>query len=135
MTQHIFGTPLCVLHTYHTALSTVWNRSGGLPLWMSLWDAIKYTEMLLLQQHDGRSVWPHLPYSPGVALYDFWLFPKVKRAIKGKCFELQCLNSEHWVSQQSTTKDTHERWLPELLPKVKDGISGFEQRGSTLAGY
>ena len=29
----------------------------------------------------------HPPYSPDLAPYDFWLFPKVKMNIKGKCFE------------------------------------------------
>jgi hypothetical protein len=32
-------------------------------------------------------VCPHSPYSLDLALCDFWLFPKVKMAMKGKCFE------------------------------------------------
>jgi len=34
------------------------------------------------------TVCPHPPYSPDLAPCDFWLFPKVKMTMKGKCFEL-----------------------------------------------
>ena len=33
------------------------------------------------------TVCPHPPYSPDLAPYDFWLFPKVKMTMKGKRFE------------------------------------------------
>jgi len=32
-------------------------------------------------------VCPHPPYSPDLALCDFWLFPKVKMTMNGKHFE------------------------------------------------
>jgi len=32
-------------------------------------------------------VCPYPPYSPDLAPYDFWLFPKVKMTMKGKSFE------------------------------------------------
>ena len=34
------------------------------------------------------TVCPHPPYSPDLAWCNFWLFPKVKKTMKGKCFEL-----------------------------------------------
>ncbi len=34
------------------------------------------------------NVVPHPPYSPDLAPYDFWLFPAVKRDLKGTKFEM-----------------------------------------------
>ena len=45
---------------------------------------------LLVQQFSSNKnimVCPHPPYSPDLASYDFWLFPKVKMTMKGKRFE------------------------------------------------
>jgi len=35
---------------------------------------------------NGMTVLPHPPYSPDVAPSDFFLFPRMKRDLKGKCF-------------------------------------------------
>ena len=60
-------------------------------------------------------VCPQPPYSPDLAPCDFWLFPKVKMTMKGKYFELiQDIRGSH----DSTTKDSHEKGLPELFQKV-----------------
>jgi hypothetical protein len=42
---------------------------------------------LLVQQflsNKNVTVFPHPPYSPDLALCDFWLFPRVKMTMKGK---------------------------------------------------
>jgi len=36
---------------------------------------------------DQTSVVPHLPYSPDLALADFFLFPKLKTTLKGRRFK------------------------------------------------
>ena len=46
--------------------------------------------LLLVQQflsNKNITVCPHPPYSLNLAPCDFWLFPKVKMTMKGKCFE------------------------------------------------
>jgi hypothetical protein len=45
------------------------------------------------------------PYSPGMAPCDFWLFPKLKRPLKGSCFD------SHEDIMQNATKEL--RSLPE----------------------
>jgi hypothetical protein len=40
----------------------------------------------LLAKHK-IPVWEHPPYSPDLALYDFFLFPKIKSALKRTRFE------------------------------------------------
>ena len=46
--------------------------------------AIKVTEFLA---KNGTPVAPHPPYSPDLAPNDFFLFPRLKRVLKGKRFE------------------------------------------------
>ena len=48
-----------------------------------------HTSLLVRQFMSNKNitVCPHPPYSPDLALYDFWLFPTVKMTVKGKCFE------------------------------------------------
>ena len=72
-------------------------------------NALCHTSLLLQQFLSNKNIMvcPHPPYSPDLALCDFWLFPKVKMTMTG-----------HRGSHDSATKDTHERGLPELLQKV-----------------
>ena len=74
--------------------------------------------LLLVRQflsNKNIMVCPQPPYSPDLAPCDFWLFPKVKMTMKGKYFELiQDIRGSH----DSTTKDSHEKGLPELFQKV-----------------
>ena len=36
----------------------------------------------------GVKTVPHPPYSPDLAPYDFWLFPKLKEKLRGSCHEI-----------------------------------------------
>jgi len=49
-----------------------------------------HTSLLVWQflSNKNITVCPHPPYSPDLAPYDFWLFPKGKMTMKGKRFEL-----------------------------------------------
>ena len=45
--------------------------------------------MLSVQQFLSKTSMtpvPHLPRSPGLALSNFYLFPQMKKILKGKCF-------------------------------------------------
>jgi histone-lysine N-methyltransferase SETMAR len=45
--------------------------------------------MLQLTRHSLSSSWwqvEHPPYSPDLALNDFWLFPEIKSSLKGQRF-------------------------------------------------
>ena len=48
-----------------------------------------HTSLLVWQFLSNKNikVCPHPPYSPDLAPCNFWLFPKVKMTVKGKCFE------------------------------------------------
>ena len=48
-----------------------------------------HTSFLVRQFLSNKNIMvcPHPPYSPDLALCDFWLFPKVKMTMKGKRFE------------------------------------------------
>jgi transposase len=37
--------------------------------------------------HNSIITLPHPPYSPDLAPYDFFLFPKMKLQLKGRCFD------------------------------------------------
>ena len=53
---------------------------------------------------------PHTPYSPDLALCDFWLFPKVKMTMKGKRFES--------IQDVETATTAQLKTLTKLLQKV-----------------
>ena len=52
-------------------------------------NAACHTSLLVRQfmLNKNITVCPHPPYSPDLAMCNFWLCPKVKMTIKGKCFE------------------------------------------------
>ena len=76
------------------------------------------------------TVCPHPPYSPDLALCDFWLFPKLKMAMKGKRFIL--FQNEAATAAQLKTRKRTSRTASES--GKNDGISVFEARGSILRG-
>jgi hypothetical protein len=58
----------------------------------------------------------HSPCSPGLAPNDFWLFPEIKYALKGRRFQdigdIQKRKSDDSTESYSTTGD------PKMLPTV-----------------
>ena len=65
------------------------------------------------------TVCPHPPYSPDLALCEFWLFPKVKMTMKGKRFEsIQDIEAATTAQLKTLTKENfhdcfrkwQERW-------------------------
>jgi len=57
-------------------------------------------------QIKNITVCPHPPYSPDLALFDFWLFPKVKMTVKGKRFEsIQGIEAAMTVQLKTLTKE------------------------------
>jgi len=80
-----------------------------------------HTSLLVRQLLSKKNitVCPHPPYSPDLAQCDFWLFPKVKRTMKGKCFELiQDIEAAMTAQLKTLTKEDfkncfrkwQERW-------------------------
>jgi transposase len=80
-----------------------------------------HTSLLIHQfLSDKRiTVRPHPPYSPDLAPYDFWLFPKLKLTMKGKRFaSIPETEAATTTSLKGLTKDDsqncfkkwHERW-------------------------
>jgi hypothetical protein len=59
----------------------------------------------------GIPVVRQAPYSPDMAPCDFWLFPKLKRPLKGSCFD------SHEDIMRNATKEL--RSLPEMLLAVE----------------
>jgi len=58
------------------------------------------------------TVCPHPPYLPDLALCDFWLFPKVKMTMKGKCFELiQDIEAATTVELKTFTKEDFQNYF------------------------
>jgi histone-lysine N-methyltransferase SETMAR len=50
-------------------------------------NATCHTSLLIHQLSDKKiTACPHPPYSPDLAPYDFWLFPKLKLTMMGKRF-------------------------------------------------
>jgi len=80
-----------------------------------------HTSLLVWQFLSNKNIMvcPHPPYSPDLALCNFWLFPKVKMTMKGKRFEsihdietamtaqLKTLTKEDF---QNCFKKWQERW-------------------------
>jgi len=63
-------------------------------LWPINWilqhnNAPAYKELSIKQFLAQKSIteMEHPPYSPDLALHDFWLFPKIKSALKGQRFQ------------------------------------------------
>ena len=56
----------------------------------------------------------HPPYSPDLALCNFWLFPKLKSPLKGKKFQTISEIQENTMGQLSSSKNIsifHSTWL------------------------
>lgn len=66
-------------------------------------------------QNHGREPHPHpaLPYSVGLAPPNFWFFPEVELAVKGKHFE-----STQDIQEPPQCSYSHETRLGDLLQKL-----------------
>ncbi|GFT43574.1 histone-lysine N-methyltransferase SETMAR [Trichonephila clavipes] len=42
--------------------------------------------VLVVSQQNNVDILPHPPYSPNEIPYDFWLFPQLRKPLRGKCF-------------------------------------------------
>jgi len=84
-------------------------------------NALCHKSLLVLQflSNKNFTVCPHSPYSPDLAPCDFWLFPKVKMTMKGKCFEsFQDIKAATTAQLETLTKEDfqncfrkwQERW-------------------------
>jgi hypothetical protein len=79
-----------------------------------------HTSILIHQLSDKRiTACPHPPYSPDLAPYDFWLFPKLKLTMMGKRFAwipeteaatTTCLQGLMKDDFQNCFKKWQERW-------------------------
>jgi transposase len=80
-----------------------------------------HTSLLVQQFLSNKNIMvcPHPPYSPDLAMYDFWLFPKIKMTMKGICFEsIHEIEAPTTVQLKTLTKEDfqncfrkwQERW-------------------------
>jgi len=97
---------------------SVWRKRPG--LWPDKWilyhdnasahDVLKVHEFLA---KNSITKMDHPPYSPDLAPCDFWLFPKLKNALKGQRFaditDIQCEN---------VTASYSAKRFPRLFPAV-----------------
>jgi hypothetical protein len=59
----------------------------------------------------------HLPCSPDLALNDFWLFPKIKSALKGRRFLDIDKKKYDGIESYSTTR------VPKIFPTLAASLS------------
>jgi hypothetical protein len=57
----------------------------------------------------------HPPYSPNLALNDFWLFPKMKSALKGRRFQG---NEDIQTKCDDGTESYSTTRIPKMFPTV-----------------
>ena len=63
-------------------------------------------------EESGLQLLPHPPYSPDLAPCDFWLFPRIKKHLKGKKFDS---NSEVEEGLHKVLGDVEENEFKEAL--------------------
>jgi transposase len=62
------------------------------------------------------SVVPHPPYSPDLGPADFFLFPKLKTTLKGRCFQ----TIEEIEENATRTARDHRKCLPRSIPTMEE---------------
>ena len=83
-------------------------------------------------EQNGLEELPHPPYSPDLAPCDFWLFPRIKKHLKGRVF-----NSNEDVAlalsnilegiEESEFMQALDRWFYRMDRCIKVGGEYFEQ--------
>jgi hypothetical protein len=76
------------------------------------------------------AVIPHPPYSPDLAPYDFFLFPKTKLKLKGRRFD----TIEEIQAESQTVLDTDRKGLPGSVPKMEETVGPVSTCGRELLG-
>jgi hypothetical protein len=66
----------------------------------------------------GIPVVHQAPYSPDMAPCDFWLFPKLKRPLKGSRF----YSRGHHAESDKGAEKPSRRSFPEMLPAVEETL-------------
>ena len=91
--------------------------------------------VLILRDHfvkNSKHIVPQPPYSPDLAPCDFWLFPKLKRPLRGTRFEsideIKLNRKRRWWLYRKRTI-----WHVSRIGKFV-GISIFHREGITLKG-
>jgi hypothetical protein len=89
-------------------------------------NALAHSSLLVPQflARKGISSMDHLPYSPDLAPADFWLFPKLKSEMKGKCFldveDIKSSVKKMWTDiPVQDFKNCFEQW-PKCWEHCKD---------------
>jgi len=106
----------------------IWNSSD----WFLHHDNAPAHTALSVQQFlaiNNMMVIPHPPYSPDLAPCDFFLFPRMKRQMKGKHFaDVSGVKRNRWRSGTSALKSSRN-----VFSNGKNvGISVSSQEESTL---
>jgi transposase len=87
--------------------------------WQLLYDNAPAHSSHLIQSFlvkHGIPVVPQAPYSPDMAPCDFWLFPKLKRPLKGSRFD----SREDIIAERDEgAEKPSRRSFPEMLPAVE----------------
>ena len=127
---------VAILRHFRTSLRTRRPRIFR-SFWLHMDNASPHTALptrnFLL--HTGTQVLPHLPYSPDLALNDFFFYPRVKRELKGQRFgsldEVEAAVDEQ--ISQIPSRDFHEcictQWPKCWACCVNAGGSYFEGLG------
>ena len=89
-------------------------------------------ETIMFLEKKGLTILPHPPYSPDLAPCDFFLFPRLKKTLKGRRYHSgkllgrQCFSSLR-VYLRKTTRTLS-------INGLKDLNFAFVQRGSNMKG-
>ncbi len=85
---------------------------------------------------NNFEVLPHLPYSPDLVPCDYWLFPTLKKAIRGRHFDSnEVVNTAHnffnSLSQHYFKKTINIKWAERMETCVRLGGQYFEKAPPT----
>ena len=111
----------------------IWRKRPG--LWPDKWilhhdnapahDALRVRELLA---KNSVTKMDHPPYSPDLAPYDFWLFPKLKNALKRQRFaDLSDIQRNVKMLLRDIPGNVFSRLFPAVAPSSHE-VHGFTRR-------
>jgi len=111
----------------------IWRKRPG--LWPDKWilhhdnapahDALRVRELLA---KNSITKMDHPPYSPDLAPYDFWLFPKLKNALKRQRFaDLSDIQRNVKMLLRDIPGNVFSRLFPAVAPSSHE-VHGFTRR-------
>ena len=107
----------CLLNCAKKSKKKTWNVGRGVALLQV--NAPAHTSEIAMQaaRSSGIEILPHPAYSPDLAPSDFWLFPKLKKFLKGQRFST---DDEVENATRKCLEDQPSDFFLEGIRKLKD---------------